>query len=173
MSTTFKVRRDTAANWTTANPTLASGEPGYETDTRKIKYGDGTTAWATLPYLASATAPSANTYAANAGVTISGHTAVYVSTTDGKVYPAVADTSARFCIGVTTGGAASGASVTVQVSGVLTEPAWAWTMAQPVWLGASGALTQTQPTTGALFQVGVPLGATSLRIEPQLLALLS
>jgi hypothetical protein len=56
MSTTFKVRRDTAANWTSANPTLASGEPGYELDTRKIKYGDGTTAWATLPYTASSVA---------------------------------------------------------------------------------------------------------------------
>jgi len=50
MSTTIKLRRDTAANWTSANPTLALGEPGLETDTRKIKYGDGTTAWTSLSY---------------------------------------------------------------------------------------------------------------------------
>ena len=112
-------------------------------------------------------------YAGTAGAVISGHRAVYVSTTDGKVYPSIPDATSRFCIGVTIGAAASGASVSVRVSGIITEPSWTWTMAQPVWLGASGALTQTQPTTGALFQVGVPLGATALRIEPQLLALLS
>lgn len=47
---TIKLRRGTAAAWTSANPVLASGEPGYETDTGSIKVGDGTTAWAALPY---------------------------------------------------------------------------------------------------------------------------
>lgn len=47
---TFKVRRDTAANWTAENPVLALGEPGVETDTHKLKHGDGSTAWASLPY---------------------------------------------------------------------------------------------------------------------------
>ena len=37
-------RRDTAANWTSANPTLLSGELGYETDTGKFKIGDASTA---------------------------------------------------------------------------------------------------------------------------------
>ena len=43
-------RRDTASNWTTKNPILGSGEFGYETDTKKIKMGDGTTTWNSLPY---------------------------------------------------------------------------------------------------------------------------
>lgn len=46
----FWQRRDTAANWTAANPTLASGEFGYETDTKKLKIGDGSTAWNSLAY---------------------------------------------------------------------------------------------------------------------------
>ena len=46
----IKLRRDLAATWTSTNPTLAAGEPGFETDTRKIKYGDGTTAWTSLSY---------------------------------------------------------------------------------------------------------------------------
>ena len=50
MTTRIKLRRDTAANWTTENPILAEGEPGLETDTGRIKYGDGTTAWASLDY---------------------------------------------------------------------------------------------------------------------------
>ena len=50
MTTRIKLRRDTAANWTTANPILAAGEPGLELDTGKIKYGDGATAWTSLAY---------------------------------------------------------------------------------------------------------------------------
>jgi len=46
----FRIRRDTAANWTAINPVLALGEPGLETDTRRVKYGDGTNAWASLDY---------------------------------------------------------------------------------------------------------------------------
>ena len=45
------MRRDTAANFTSANPTLAAGELAYETDTRKIKAGDGSTAWTSLNYI--------------------------------------------------------------------------------------------------------------------------
>ena len=47
----IRLRRDTAANWTSGNPVLALGEPGYETDTQKLKVGDGTTAWASLAYV--------------------------------------------------------------------------------------------------------------------------
>ena len=50
MASLIKLRRDTAANWTSVNPTLASGEPGLETDTLKIKYGNGSTAWNSLSY---------------------------------------------------------------------------------------------------------------------------
>jgi hypothetical protein len=50
MAVVIQLRRDTAANWTSSNPTLAQGEMGVETDTAKYKIGDGTTAWATLSY---------------------------------------------------------------------------------------------------------------------------
>lgn len=50
VSAIFRLRRDTAANWTAANPVLSLGEPGLETDTRLVKYGDGTTAWNSLAY---------------------------------------------------------------------------------------------------------------------------
>jgi hypothetical protein len=46
----IKFRRDTAAAWTQANPTLAQGEPGFEHDTGLFKIGDGATAWASLDY---------------------------------------------------------------------------------------------------------------------------
>jgi len=47
---TIKLRRDTSANWQTANTVLALGEPGLDTTVNSIKYGDGTTAWNNLPY---------------------------------------------------------------------------------------------------------------------------
>lgn len=51
MSTIVKIRKDSAANWTSANPTLNEGELGYETDTGYIKLGDGSTAWTSLSYI--------------------------------------------------------------------------------------------------------------------------
>lgn len=56
---TIKLRGDTAANWTSNNPILAVMEPGVETDTAKIKIGDGVTAWNLLPYAVSGTSQSA------------------------------------------------------------------------------------------------------------------
>ncbi len=49
--TSIQLRNDTAANWTLANPTLGPGEIGVETDTLKIKVGNGNTTWTSLPYL--------------------------------------------------------------------------------------------------------------------------
>lgn len=46
----IQLRAGTAAQWTAANPTLLLAEPGLETDTLKIKYGDGSTPWSALPY---------------------------------------------------------------------------------------------------------------------------
>lgn len=44
-------RRGTAAQWTSANPILAEAEFGYETDTLKMKMGDGITDWDSLAYV--------------------------------------------------------------------------------------------------------------------------
>lgn len=48
--TKIQLRRGTAAQWTTANTVLLAGEAGFETDTGKLKIGDGTTAWTSLAY---------------------------------------------------------------------------------------------------------------------------
>ena len=47
---TIQLKRDTSTNWTAANPTLALAEPGLETDTNRIKYGDGVSSWQNLQY---------------------------------------------------------------------------------------------------------------------------
>lgn len=50
MAQHIQLRRDTSANWTTANPVLLSGELAIETNTGRVKWGDGTTSWNSLPY---------------------------------------------------------------------------------------------------------------------------
>jgi hypothetical protein len=47
---TFKLRRGASADWSTDNPILALGEPGFETDTGHIKIGDGLNHWNDLPF---------------------------------------------------------------------------------------------------------------------------
>jgi len=49
----IRLRRGTAAQWTSANPVLSAGEMGIETDTRKFKFGNGTTSWSGLFYASS------------------------------------------------------------------------------------------------------------------------
>ncbi len=50
MATQIKLRRDTYQNWYDNNPILGLAEPGFDTTNKKLKIGDGTTDWRTLPY---------------------------------------------------------------------------------------------------------------------------
>ncbi len=50
MAIRIQVRRGTASQWTTADPVLAVGEIGFETNTGKFKIGIGTTSWTNLEY---------------------------------------------------------------------------------------------------------------------------
>ena len=49
----IQLRGDTASNWTAANPVLLNNELGLETDTKKLKVGNGSTAWNSLAYFPS------------------------------------------------------------------------------------------------------------------------
>ena len=51
MAARIQLRRDTAPDWTSINPTLSAGELGYESNTDKFKIGDGATAWNDLDYV--------------------------------------------------------------------------------------------------------------------------
>lgn len=50
MATQIKLRRDSYQNWYDNNPVLAEGEPCFDITNKKLKIGDGTTAWRLLPY---------------------------------------------------------------------------------------------------------------------------
>lgn len=67
--TQIQVRRGTAANWTSTNPTLAAGEFGFETDTNKLKCGNGSSAWNSLSYVATGATGTVTSVVASTGLT--------------------------------------------------------------------------------------------------------
>lgn len=50
----IQLKRGLAASWTSANPLLAAGEVGLETDTGRLKIGTGLATWTALGYYLSA-----------------------------------------------------------------------------------------------------------------------
>jgi hypothetical protein len=81
--TQIQVRRGTAAQWTSANPTLSAGEQGFETDTLKLKIGNGSTAWNSLGYVATGANGTVTSITAGTGLsggTITGTGTIALST---------------------------------------------------------------------------------------------
>jgi len=75
MTTRMQQRRGTSTQWTAANPTLAAGEIGHETNTGKSKIGDGQTAWNSLVYYTTSAdlASTTNTLTLGAASILSTH----------------------------------------------------------------------------------------------------
>lgn len=75
----IQIRRGSSATWSSVNnnlgPVLYLGEVGYETDTGRIKVGDGSTVWNNLPY----SFLTYNDIVGNSGVSIS-----YLSNASGQ-----------------------------------------------------------------------------------------
>jgi hypothetical protein len=80
MPITIQLRRGTASEWSTANSILASGEIGLETDTNRLKIGDGATVWASLTYYGIKLVSNAGT---GPGTMIAGEHLVYKDTSGG------------------------------------------------------------------------------------------
>jgi len=49
----LQIRADTAANWAAVNPVLLANELGLESDTKKFKVGNGSSAWNSLAHFPS------------------------------------------------------------------------------------------------------------------------
>ncbi len=133
MAVQIQMRRGTASQWTSSNPTLAAGEWGLETDTDKYKIGDGSTAWTSLGYSSLPSTAITNTVvdakgdivAATADNTVSRlavGTDTYVLTADsgeatGLIWaaPTTGDITAVVA-GTNIGGGATGGSATVNLA---------------------------------------------------------
>lgn len=113
--------------------------------------------------------PGDTTIVRTAGEPIGGHRAVRVDAVGLAWLADKDDADPDASIGVSTGAASIGAPVTIQMSAEISESGWSWA-AGAVWLGTGGQLTQSPPTTGALVRIGTATRATSLKIEPRLIA---
>jgi hypothetical protein len=94
----IQIRRGTAAQWTSADPTLASGEIGFETDTWKLKIGDGSTAWSSLSYITGGDSVQ-NKYDATAAPTATDDTSEGYSV--GSKWVDVTNDNAYICVDAT------------------------------------------------------------------------
>lgn len=156
----IKIRRGAAATWTSANPTLAAGELGWESDTNKLKIGDGSTAWTGLAYFAPSGAPSGS-----AGGDLAGS---YPNPTVAKIHETGGPTA--LTIGTVTDGEYLRRSGTTLVSGVpsgtgAVSTDGIWDAAGDLAVG-TGADTAAKLSLGASGKVPASNGSTLAYVYP-------
>ena len=99
-----------------------------------------------------------------AGVAIGGHRLVRLNAGLLRYMSNDQPADANMALGVSRNAAALGQAVTVQGSGLLSEPSWTWTPDLPVFCGINGLLTQLVPTAGFILVIGVAVSATDIII---------
>lgn len=103
-----------------------------------------------------------------AAVALGGHRIVTTNASGQYIY---ADTSilahAGRAVGMTTGSASAGGVVTIQPSGLITEPGWAWTPGALIYATGSGLIGGSPPATGWLQAIGYAQTPTSIFINLQ------
>lgn len=108
-----------------------------------------------------------------AGVALGGHRAVVLDASENAIYADHTNLAhADKVIGITTGAVTAGDAASIQTEAEITEPSWSWTLDQPIFLGATGLLTQTPPSSGFLLVMGFPISATKMFLaigEPTIL----
>lgn len=75
----------------------------------------------------------------------------------------------RSYVGITLSAAAIDTPIVLKTSGVITNPLWAFTPGQEIWVGANGTLTQVVPVVGFKLSAGIALTATSMQLQLELL----
>lgn len=149
--------RDTAASFNEGGEALAIGTPP-----RTVIVNSGTGPRGERG------ADGGGTFQLEAATAIGGHRAI-VTDADGLAVYADNQTAAHQygALGVTTGAASAGDSLSIVALGAITEASWSWTPQQPVFVGAAGVLTQTPPAAPAWLRVvGVAISPTTLFVRP-------
>lgn len=152
MAVKIQLRNDTAANWTSTNPTLMIGEAGYETDTGKVKFGDGVTAWTGLPYFAGGGVTDGD----KGDITVSGGGTVWVIDADVVTNTKLANMATATFKGRTTAGTGDPEDLTVSQSKTLLNLIGTNSGDQTSIVGISGTKAQfdTAVSDGNILYVG-------------------
>ena len=171
-------RRDTAANWTSENPTLLAGEWGYESDTGKWKVGDGSTAWTSLAYvgIADQSGNLGGNIIIGGNLTVNGTTTTVNSTTltvDDKNIELASVAAGSFTGDITAGSAnITNVSSTVNLipgvavaitsgGGSVTLPASTVASISGTTVTLNNAFTGSGSATGATLSAGGPTDVTA------------
>jgi hypothetical protein len=157
----LKLRQDTAANWTSVNPTLLAGELGRESDTGKIKIGNGSSTWTALAYQPFGSSITNADIAANAAIV---DTKLATIATAGKVSNSATtadsantasaivarDASGNFAAGTITAALTGAASANVLKAGDTMTGA----LLHPLGTAAAPSIAFTGDTNTGIFSPG-------------------
>lgn len=103
-----------------------------------------------------------------AGEVLGGHRVVIVDDTNSLIYADPNDIGHAFrVIGITSHACLLGGTARVQRYGVMVEPSWNWELGKPIYLGASGILTQVYPNSKIIFIIGFPVKSTEMIVNIQ------
>jgi hypothetical protein len=109
--------------------------------------------------------PSKVVVAYTAGEALGGHRVVKVVGGE-AFYADPADVvDAHLVTGVTVHAASMGGNVRVQILGHMEESSWSWDAEEPIYLGATGVLTQVPAAGGVLVMVAVPVSSDTIIIN--------
>jgi hypothetical protein len=101
-----------------------------------------------------------------AGETISAIKAVFASSDTEIKLSDNSDALRQYCIGITKTGGNLGDTLDIVTDGILQDASLAaFNINEPVWVGLSGALTQTPNSVGVLIEVGYYLGQNKIEVE--------
>lgn len=105
-----------------------------------------------------------------AAIDLSGHRAVFATTSGEANYPDIAVLADGIAVmGITTGAIVAGQSGPVQIAGEMSEPSWTWAAGGQIYVGDGGVLTQTVPSGAWVLLIAVARTATDITIGPRLL----
>lgn len=101
-----------------------------------------------------------------AGDALGGHRMVVLNDSQQAIYADSTNLAhANKVLGMTTGAAALGDTASILSGGEVSEPSWNWFLNQPLYVGASGLLTQTPPVAGFSQIVGFPIATNKVFVS--------